>query len=361
MPGISIRSLLKKFGELTALDQISFEVAEGEVVSILGPSGCGKTTTLRCVAGLERGDEGQIFIQDRLVSDFNKNYYLPPDQRDIGMVFQSYAIWPHMTVFKNVAYPLVSRKISKDKINEMVQHTLSLVGMEDFADRQATKLSGGQQQRVALARALVAEPKVLLLDEPLSNLDAKLRDQTRFEVRQIQRRLGVTALYVTHDQGEAMAISDRIVVMNQGKIEQIGPPRQIYQKPSSTFVADFVGSSNFFDVSVVAGGPEGFTRAVLDNGQKILIPQTDIKDEKITISLRPQYCTVLPETAEPVGGQNRLKGKIIRLTYFGERSEALVGIGQSQLVVYIPLDVNFQTDDQVQVSFSPQNCIPLEV
>jgi iron(III) transport system ATP-binding protein len=361
MPGISIRSLLKKFGELTALDQISFEVAEGEVVSILGPSGCGKTTTLRCVAGLERGDAGQIYIQDRLVSDFSQNYYLPPDQRDIGMVFQSYAIWPHMTVFKNVAYPLVARKFPKNKITKMVERTLALVGMQDFADRQATKLSGGQQQRVALARALVAEPKVLLLDEPLSNLDAKLRDQTRFEVRQIQRRLGVTALYVTHDQGEAMAISDRIVVMNKGNIEQIGPPRQIYQKPSSTFVADFVGSSNFFDVSVVAAGPEGFQKAVLDNDQEILIPRTDISDAMITISLRPQYCTVLPETGEPAAGQNCLKGKITRLTYFGERSEALVGIGQSQLVVYIPLDMNFKADDPVQIAFSPQNCIPLEV
>ena len=361
MPGISIRSLLKKFGDLTALDAISFEVAEGEVVSILGPSGCGKTTTLRCVAGLEHGDSGQIFIQDRLVSDFSQNYYLPPDQRDIGMVFQSYAIWPHMTVYKNVAYPLVSRRIPKDKINKMVKHTLSLVGMQDFADRPATKLSGGQQQRVALARALVAEPKVLLLDEPLSNLDAKLRDQTRFEVRQIQRRLGVTALYVTHDQGEAMAISDRIVVMNQGKIEQIGPPHQIYQKPNSTFVADFVGSSNFFDVSILAIGPEGYLMAALDNGQKILIPQTDVKEDKVTISLRPQYCTVLPEAAEQIEEENRLKGQITRITYFGERSEALIGIGQIELLVYIPLDMNFNTNDRVQVAFSPQNCIPLKV
>ena len=361
MPGISIRSLLKKFGDLTALNAISFDVAEGEVVSILGPSGCGKTTTLRCVAGLERGDSGQIFIQDRLVSDFSKNYYLPPDQRDIGMVFQSYAIWPHMTVFKNVAYPLVSRRASKDNINKMVKETLSLVGMQDFADRPATKLSGGQQQRVALARALVAEPEVLLLDEPLSNLDAKLRDQTRFEVRQIQRRLGVTALYVTHDQGEAMAISDRIVVMNQGKIEQIGPPKQIYQQPSSTFVADFVGSSNFFDVSILGTGSEGYLMAALNNGQNILIPQTEVKEKKITISLRPQFCTVLPETASRIEGENRLKGQITRITYFGERSEALIDIGQNRLTVYIPLGMNFNTNDRVQVGFSPQNCIPLKV
>ena len=285
MAGISVIGLRKSFGGAAALKSIDFEVAEGEVISVLGPSGCGKTTTLRCIAGLEEGEAGQIYIKDTLVSDFSNGYVLSPDRRGIGMVFQSYAIWPHITVAQNVAYPLVAQgKASKTEIAEAVERTLALVGMQDYAPRPATNLSGGQQQRVALARALVSNPSVLLLDEPLSNLDAKLRDQTRHEVRQIQQRLGLTARYVTLDLSEAMAISDRIIVMNKGEIEQIGSPSEIYQRPISSFVADFVGASNFLEVKRLGPGRNGNVAVALGNGEQLDVPSL-VDADRFKVSL----------------------------------------------------------------------------
>ena len=357
MSGIVVRSLLKRFGEVVALHSVGFEAAEGEFLSLLGPSGCGKTTILRCIAGLERGDEGTIKIDDALVSDFGANVVAPPEQRGIGMVFQSYAIWPHMTVFKNVAYPLVARRVSKPDINEAVRETLKLVDMGDYADRPATNLSGGQQQRVALARALVAKPRVLLLDEPLSNLDAKLRDQMRIELRQIQQTLGVTAIYVTHDQSEAMALSDRVIVMNSGRIEQIGSPRDIYQTPATAFVAEFVGSSNFL-LGRIAKRKSGAAHVALAVGGDIIVPDTGLEGD-VLVALRPQFCAV-HLTAEPVpNGANALDGNIVRVTYFGERSEARVDVNGTELLVYLPLDSSLQTGDAVRVSFAPKNCAPL--
>ena len=357
MSGIVVSSLLKRFGDVVALDRIGFEVAEGEFLSLLGPSGCGKTTSLRCIAGLERGEEGTIHIGDKLVSDFAVNLVAPPEQRDIGMVFQSYAIWPHMTVFKNVAYPLIARRMPKAKIDQTVRETLKLVDMIDFIDRPATNLSGGQQQRVALARALVAKPRVLLLDEPLSNLDAKLRDQMRIELRQIQQTLGVTAVYVTHDQSEAMALSDRVIVMNAGLIEQIGSPREIYQAPATAFVAEFVGSSNFLRGRI--GKREGGTAQVaLAVGSDILVPDKGFEGD-VLVALRPQFCAVDPKAAPVPNGANALDGKIIRVTYFGERSEALVDVNGVELLVYLPLDSSLQVGDAVRVSFASENCAPL--
>ena len=357
MAGIAVRSLLKRFGDVVALHRIGFEVAEGEFLSLLGPSGCGKTTTLRCIAGLERGDEGTIHIGSTMVSDFSANLVAPPEQRDIGMVFQSYAIWPHMTVFKNVAYPLIARGKPKAKIDEAVRETLKLVDMTDFIDRPATNLSGGQQQRVALARALVAEPRVLLLDEPLSNLDAKLRDQMRIELRQIQQTLGVTAVYVTHDQSEAMALSDRVIVMNAGRIEQIGSPREIYQKPTTAFVAEFVGSSNFLRGRV--GKREGGTAQVsLVEGGDIVVPDRQLEGD-VLVALRPQFCTVQPVSEPAPEGVNALEGKITRVTYFGERSEARVDVSGTELLVYLPFDSSLQVGDAARVSFAPERAAPL--
>lgn len=226
---------------VTAVDQLSLEVERGHVFTLLGPSGCGKTTTLRMVAGLERPDGGRITFGDRTLSDATTQTWSPPHKRNLGMVFQSYAIWPHMTVFDNVAYPLRLRGASKREIQRRVGDVLALVGMEPLAQRPATDLSGGQQQRVALSRALVYEPGLLLLDEPFSNLDAQLRVQMRVEVRMLQQRLGITVLFVTHDQLEALSMSDQIAVLNQGRLEQVGAPGELYDRPASTFVRDFLG------------------------------------------------------------------------------------------------------------------------
>src|SRR5512136_666578 len=242
-----VNHITKTFGKVHAADDVSFTVGKGEMVTLLGPSGCGKSTTLRCVAGLETIDGGEIIMDGECVSSAREHISIPPERRDIGMVFQSYAVWPHMTVWGNVAYPLQMHKVGKEEVDTRVRQMLALVGLSDMVDRNVTKLSGGQQQRVVLARALVHNPKMLLFDEPLSNLDARLRVSMRFEIRQLQQRVGISALYVTHDQTEAMVLSDRVIVMNQGKIEQVGHPLEIYRKPVSAFVASFFGEVNFIE------------------------------------------------------------------------------------------------------------------
>ena len=359
MTGIVIDALTKSFAGVPALQSISFEVKEGELISMLGPSGCGKTTTLRCIAGLETGDTGTIRIKDQLVSDFGNNYQLSPDRRDLGMVFQSYAIWPHMTVEKNVAFPLRMRGVPKAEIKAAVHEALSLVGMADYADRPSTKLSGGQQQRVAVARSLVSRPSVLLFDEPLSNLDAKLRDQTRHELRQIQQTLGVTALYVTHDQSEAMAISDRIVVMNLGRIEQIGTPMEIYRKPETAFVAEFVGATNFFGVRETQRISDDMMVGTLQNGDKIRFPARDLPGDRGSVSVRPQFCEVRAADAPPSDEYNVLSGVIKRTTFFGERHEVSIDLSGIEALAYLPLSTPFGVGDRVTLAFLPGDCVPL--
>ena len=252
MPALLIEDVSARFGDVVAVDGFSLAVEAGEFVTLLGPSGCGKTTTLRMVAGLERATAGRISLGSRVVSDPAAGIFVPPEQRQLGVVFQSYAIWPHMTVFENVAYPLRVRRRPAAVIREQVTKALRLVEMEAFAERPSPALSGGQQQRVAIARALVFEPQVLLLDEPLSNLDARLRSQMGDEFRALQRRLAITSLYVTHDQEEAMALSDRVVVMDRGRALQIGSPQAIYQRPASRQVAAFFGAPNLLDAKVTA-------------------------------------------------------------------------------------------------------------
>src|SRR4051812_4809369 len=246
---IAVKNLVKSFGTLTVIHSISFDVADGEFVTLLGPSGCGKTTTLRCIAGLDSPTSGSIAINGETVSDPDNDVFVPPHERDLGMVFQSYAVWPHLTVAENVAFPLT---IKGDRdVAAGVAWALEIVGMSKLAKRRPSELSGGQQQRVALARAIAARPQLLLFDEPLSNLDARLRDRTRLEISRIQRELKVPALYVTHDQTEALSMSDRVIVMEAGRIVQEGDPRELYQQPVNRFVADFIGGANFLHVQRV--------------------------------------------------------------------------------------------------------------
>jgi iron(III) transport system ATP-binding protein len=252
---ISIRGLTKKFGETTAVNSLDLDIAEGEFLVLLGPSGCGKTTTMRCIAGLETPTYGTISIGGEVVFDHDTSIRVPGNKRNVGMVFQSYAIWPHMTVAQNVGYPLKMQKRPKTEIRQRVEDVLELVGLEGLGDRNASMLSGGQMQRVAVARSIVMEPRVLLFDEPLSNLDAKLRDRLRFELRELQKRLNITAVYVTHDQSEALALADRIAVMKDGSIIQNEAPHQVYSKPKTLFVADFIGAGNLLEAKVVERGP----------------------------------------------------------------------------------------------------------
>jgi len=320
-------------GRFRAVDDISFEVEKGTFFTLLGPSGCGKSTTLRSIAGLEDPDAGTIRIADRLVFSSTERIEVPPHKRDIGMVFQSYAIWPHMTVFENVALPLkASRKgLSRSQIRERVLRALATVQMEGLEDRPAPHLSGGQQQRLALARALVKEPKVMLLDEPLSNLDAKLREQMRVELSEILKRLNITTLYVTHDQAEALAMSHRIAVMHRGRIIQTGTPREIYYRPNSKFVADFIGQCNFFQGEVKRLGqagepalvatPHGLFSCSISDNAKIGI--------RVLVCIRPENIRLL---GEPSHAPNVVEGEVTSVAFLGEYLDCLVGIGSEESI-----------------------------
>lgn len=260
--------LHKMFGRVAAVDDVSFDVDRGEFITLLGPSGCGKSTTLRLIAGLERPDSGEVHVAGRVLSDARRGRFVAPEKRGMGMVFQSYAVWPHMTVFENVAFPLRVRHCPSTEVQRRVTDVLDTIGLAAMADRPATLLSGGQQQRVALGRALVSDPTVLLLDEPFSNLDARLREGMRLELGHLQRRLGVTTIFVTHDQTEAMMLSDRVFVMNAGHVEQVGTPREVYERPASRFVMDFLGGINTLP-GVCLRADDGSSRVRLPDGSSL--------------------------------------------------------------------------------------------
>jgi iron(III) transport system ATP-binding protein len=286
MDKITVQGLWKEFDGVTAVADVSFTVGEREFFTLLGPSGCGKTTTLRCIAGLEEPTRGEIRIGGRLVSAPASGIFSPPERRSVGMVFQNYAVWPHMTVFDNVAYPLRLQKLDRRTIEARVREVLEMVALRGLERRFPAQLSGGQQQRVALARALVRRPEVMLLDEPLSNLDAKLREQMRFELKELQRRMGVPILYVTHDQAEAMALSDRVAVMNAGRIVQVGPPLEIYSHPADPFVADFMGLMNFLPGTVLACQGEEVLVEVL--GQRVRVVDRSALVGPVMVAVRPE-------------------------------------------------------------------------
>jgi len=359
MAFIEIQNLFKRFKEVVAINRIQLEINKGEMLTLLGPSGCGKTTTLRCIAGLEKPDEGDIVIDGKPMLSQG---FVQPSQRGIGMVFQNYAVWPHMKVYNNIVYGLKLQKISKQKIRERAEKILELVGLASLEDRYPAQLSGGQQQRVALARALVTNPKVLLLDEPLSNLDAKLREELRFEIKSLVRRMGITSVYVTHDQAEAMVISDRIAVMDSGNVVQVGTAHEIYEKPANKFVADFIGTMNFMPGEVVEVLPDAvgvYVRTELS--EKILCTMSGntatSAGEKVYASIRPEDVEVFTEP--PEARENLFKGTIAHRAYLGNFLYFFVSVNDTMIRVQVQHHMPQEEGQELYLFLNPQKCMLL--
>ena len=359
MAFIEIRNLFKSFKEVVAVNHIQLEVNQGEMLTLLGPSGCGKTTTLRCIAGLEKPEEGDIIIDGKpMISEG----FVPPARRGIGMVFQNYAVWPHMRVYKNIVYGLSLKKLPKQSIKEKASQVLELVGLSGLEDRYPAQLSGGQQQRVALARALVTNPKVLLLDEPLSNLDAKLREDLRFEIKDLVRRMGITSVYVTHDQAEAMVISDRIAVMDAGNVEQIGTPEEIYEKPASRFVADFIGTMNFISgevVEVVQEAGSVYVRTAFSEKMLCKSPSmaTTAPGKKVYASIRPEDVEVFSGPSE--NRENLFKGNIVHKAYLGNFLYFFVSVDGNMVRVQAPHSIPREQGEEIYLYLNPEKCMIL--
>jgi ABC-type Fe3+/spermidine/putrescine transport system ATPase subunit len=357
---LRLAGVSKLFGLAPAVDHVSLEIQRGEIFTLLGPSGCGKTTTLRLVAGLERPDAGEIVLRGRVVASAARRLFVAPHKRNLGMVFQSYAIWPHMTVFENVAYPLRLRGTTGAVVRDKVVRVLDLVGLSGLEERSATLLSGGQMQRLALCRSLVYEPDLLLLDEPFSNLDAKLREQMRVELKLLQRRLGVTVLFVTHDQIEALSLSDRIAVMQRGRVEQVGAPRDLYERPGSPFVRDFLGQTVILH-GRVAGGEPGAVMVKLDGALagrlvagRAAPDATLVPGAEAHVAIRPEDIEVTPaDGARP--DDSALPGVIEALLFVGDRYEARVSLGGEQrILLLLPRTRDWHEGQHVRLSFAAE-------
>ena len=363
---IEVSDLVVRYGDATAVDGVSFTVARGEHVTLLGPSGCGKTTTLRAIAGLETPSGGSIRIGGQAVYSAAERRNVPAEKRGISMVFQSYAVWPHMSVFDNVAYGLRVRKTPRAEIAAQVDRALGLVQMRNFADRSASLLSGGQQQRVALARAIAFSPSVLLFDEPLSNLDAKLRAEMRVELRELQRRLDITSVYVTHDQEEALAISDRVIVMHVGGIEQIGSPEDIYHRPKTRFVADFVGSANLIGGKVSATGNGEINFGVAGGLTLRAWASHPPRGDEATVAVRTALIGLTVKGAEKatdgadMDTGNAVPGTIRTRLFCGDFIQYVVDWAAGQLIVRRPPTDLFAEGAEVTASFTPEHCVLLE-
>ncbi len=354
-------------GRVFAVHDVSFEVTEGQLFTLLGPSGCGKTTTLRSIAGLERPDAGTIRLDQRvLFSTADRRVVnVPANERGLGMVFQSYAIWPHMTVFDNVAFPLQvgkrSKRGSKREISDRVTRVLEVMELARYADRQATKLSGGQQQRLALARAIVTEPPLMLLDEPLSNLDAKLRESLRFELKRLQRDLGLTSIYVTHDQIEALALSSMVAVMRDGKIVQLGTPREIYENPHNRFVAEFIGTSNFITGVVAEHWGSSFT-VTTSEGPLVVNSSVDVAvGNDVIVSIRPEAITVTT-SARHGGVANEWTGEVLTRAFLGDSVDHVVGVGKYEIRNRSNPSVSIDPGTKVYLHMDPEklSLVPLD-
>jgi ABC-type Fe3+/spermidine/putrescine transport system ATPase subunit len=342
MSYVRIQNLTKRFGDVLAVDRLNLEIREGEFFTLLGSSGCGKTTTLRMVGGLEKPDAGAIYLGDRCLVSAAEGMFVKPERRDMGMVFQSYALWPHMTVFENVAYPLKLRRVKAAVIRDKTRAALELVGLGGLEERPATALSGGQQQRVALARALVFSPRVLLLDEPLSNLDARLREEMRRELKALQRRVSVTVLFVTHDQMEALSMSDRVGIMNRGRLEQVGAPEEVYYQPATPFARDFLGKVFALAGKIVSSGDAGCAVKLKD----LAAPPISVRSSRaapesgwtagqdVMVAIRPEQIGLAISASD--GNPNVLPVVVQASQFLGDRYEYTVAVGSESRVLTAP-------------------------
>ena len=346
-PHLTLDNLTKTFGAVTAVDGVSLEVAEGEFLALLGPSGCGKTTTLRMIAGFVTPTSGTISLAGKPITA------LPPYRRGMGVVFQNYALFPHLNVFENVVFGLQMGGVPKAEATQRVQRALALVRLEAYGKRRIRELSGGQQQRVALARALVIEPTVLLLDEPLSNLDAKLREELRREIREIQRELGITSLFVTHDQVEALTMADRIAVLNAGRIEQIGTPEDVYERPASRFVADFIGRANFLSAVVIGSNGNG-SELQIGTAGRARVGQALPVGRTVRVMVRPHRVQIAR-----ADGEEGLCGRVVEITYLGDLIQYEVDLGGARLIAEQASGgvgaARFASGDEVRIGWAPND------
>jgi len=343
VPGVSIRGLHKRYGDVAAVDGLDLDVKPGELVALLGPSGCGKTTTLRVVAGFLAPDSGEVWVGDRCLS--SPATVIPPEQRRMGMIFQSYALWPHMTVAQNVAYGLRFNGVPRTERDGKVTEMLRVVQLAGYEQRYPGELSGGQQQRVAVARALVVEPEILLLDEPLSNLDASLREEMRFEIRRLHETFGITTLYVTHDQSEAMVISDRVAVLDQGRVAQIGTAEELFERPRTRFVAEFIGKTNLIEGT--AERSDTFVRGPL----RLRVFDANLTPGPVVLSIRPHQIALGPASLAPPSsaGENVLRATVLRASYLGDAVDYQVQLDGGDLVLRVagPITRRFRPGDAV--------------
>jgi len=352
MVELSVEGLSKSYGTVDAVKDVSFTIEDGSIMTLLGPSGCGKTTTLRCLAGLEKPEKGLIKGGERILFSSEHEKIVPAEKRNMGMVFQSYAIWPHMTVFKNIAYPLKIRKESESEIRSKVKEVITMVQLEGLEDRPATALSGGQQQRVAFARAIVAHPDFLLLDEPMSNLDARLRETMRHELRRLQKNLKITTLYVTHDQVEALFLSHKIGIMDKGELIQAGTPQEIYSNPKNSNIATFLGQTNLMNGNLL-GFDGGEAKVETKMGVVLVKTQNADLAKSLTICIRPENVLI---TKEKNYERNSFSGRILSASYFGDYSEYEVRCQDTTVKLHTSEDIRLQERDQAWV-YLPSNKI----
>jgi iron(III) transport system ATP-binding protein len=355
---LEVDGLVKWFGADRAVDGISFAIPRGTFLTLLGPSGCGKTTTLMSIAGLHKIDAGRVRVGDVTYTSPEDHIFMPPEKRDIGMVFQSYAIWPHMTVIQNVAYPLEVRKVGQSEIDDRVDEVLRLVGLSDMAEKLATQLSGGQQQRAALARAIVSKPRLLLFDEPLSNLDLKLREQMRVELKRIQNEVGITSIYVTHDQSEALVMSDQIIVMSKGRIEQKGGPHEIYTRPVNGYVSNFIGVANLLDARVIrVTGPGRGEVEIADGDTRVTLPcrlgEGVGEGAKTILSVRPENVRASREN----GAGASLEGEVLQAIFLGNCVDCRVRWGDFEWKVLTHPRMGLRKGEKVYLRPDPEHSL----
>jgi iron(III) transport system ATP-binding protein len=358
---LEVQNLVKWFGDDPAVDNISFGIPKGAFLTLLGPSGCGKTTTLMSIAGLHTIDSGRIRVGDVVYTSPEEGLFLPPEKRDIGMVFQSYAIWPHMSVTQNVAYPLEIAKVPRSEINDRVADVLELVGLTDMADKMATQLSGGQQQRASLARAIVGKPRLLLFDEPLSNLDLKLREQMRVELKRIQNEVGITSIYVTHDQAEALVMSDEIIVMSKGHIEQRGGPLEIYSRPVNEYVSNFIGVANLIKGRVTqVTEPGRGTVEITEHGQNIQVPCNlgpgVSEGSDAVLSVRPENVHAERENSNGAS----LEGEVLQAIFLGSHVDCRVQWGDFEWKVIAHPRTRLQQGEKVYLRLDPEHTLAVQ-